>query len=73
MMTDDQLVDLQTRIAFQEDSLSTLNDVIARQQQQIDALERELALHRDKITELLEIQAERSISPGAQEEKPPHY
>ena len=74
MMTDEAIIDLQTRIAFQEESLISLNDVITRQQQDIDALQRELALHREKLVELLELQAERSASTVAADyEKPPHY
>lgn len=72
MLTEEQLIDLQSRIAFQEDSLIALNDVIARQQQQIDVLERELRLHREKLVEILDWQATRGEA-AATEEKPPHY
>ena len=69
----EQLVDLQTRFAFQEDNLQTLNDIVTRQQMQIDALERELILHREKLTELLQAVAERSPAPSPADERPPHY
>ncbi|ALO46785.1 hypothetical protein PS2015_2148 [Pseudohongiella spirulinae] len=72
MLSDEQLIDLQSRIAFQEDSLIALNDVISRQQQQIDALERELLLHREKLVEILDWQATRAEGAAA-DEKPPHY
>lgn len=32
---DEQLIDLQTRMAYQEDTLNQLNDVIARQDAEI--------------------------------------
>lgn len=72
MLGDEELIDLQSRIAFQEDSLIALNDVIARQQQQIDSLERELRLHREKLVEILDWQATRGSAAPA-DEKPPHY
>lgn len=71
--THEQLVDLQTRFAFQEDSLQTLNDIVTRQQMQIDTLERELILYREKLTELIQAVADRSPAPPLADEKPPHY
>ena len=71
---EEQIIDMQSRLAFQEDNLQALNDVIARQQSRIDALERELVLHREKLIELLELQAERSNQVmSAADERPPHY
>ena len=69
----EQLVDLQTRFAFQEDSLQTFNDIVTRQQMQIDALERELLLHREKLTELMQAVADRAPAPSTIDERPPHY
>jgi len=72
--TQEQLVDLQTRFAFQEDNLQTLNDIVTRQQLQIDSLERELILHREKLTELLQIMSDRlPAASNPADEKPPHY
>ena len=69
----EQLVDMQTRFAFQEDNLQTLNDIVTRQQMQIDTLERELILHREKLTELMQAMADRAPAPSAADERPPHY
>ncbi len=69
----DLVVDLQTRFAFQEDSIQTLNDIVTRQQRQIDVLERELEMHREKLTELIQSAAERSPTVSATDERPPHY
>ena len=44
-----QLTDLQSRMAFQDDTIQTLSDVMAEQQQQISRLEKALALHREKL------------------------
>jgi SlyX protein len=73
MSTEAKLIDLQTRFAFQEDSIQALNDVVARQQKQIDTLTRELALHREKLAELMEAQSERMVHAGAADDRPPHY
>ena len=69
----DQVVDLQTRFAFQEDSIQTLHDIVTRQQRQIDVLERELEIHRQKLTELIQAAADRAPALTAAEERPPHY
>jgi len=69
----EQVVDLQTRFAFQEDNLQALNDIITRQQRQIDILERELELHREKLTDLLQAAADRAPAMSAADERPPHY
>lgn len=69
----EQLVDLQSRFAFQEDNLHALNDIITRQQRQIDNLERELELHREKLTDLLQSAADRTPAMSAADERPPHY
>lgn len=73
MSTEAKLVDLQTRFAFQEDSIQALNDVVTRQQQQIETLTRELGLHREKLAELMEAQSKRMVQGGAADDRPPHY
>lgn len=69
----DLVIDLQSRFAFQEDNIQVLNDIVTRQQRQIDVLERELELHREKLTELIQSAAERTPTPTAVDERPPHY
>lgn len=65
----DELIELQTRIAFQEHALEELNTVVTRQQQQIDLLMRELHSLREQYESLHSHSAE-----GAEiDEKPPHY
>lgn len=67
-----QLIDLQSRFAFQEDLLRELNDIVARQQMQIDLLERQLLLHRDKLTHLIDNLPDRNQA-APDDERPPHY
>jgi len=66
--TEDLLVDLQTRLAFQDHAISELSDVIASQQRQIDVLERRLKALDDKLITL-----EESVDTHHDNEKPPHY
>jgi SlyX protein len=70
---DEQLVEMQSQLAFQEDTLQALNEIVIRQQQQIGALEQELTLHREKLAALVESLSERVTPVGASDERPPHY
>lgn len=62
----DQVVDLQSQLAFQEDTIHALNDVVIRQQQQLDNFKKVLDGHKSQIEQLA---AEGEIS----DERPPHY
>ena len=63
-----RLVELEIKASYAEDTLDQLNMVVVRQQQQIDALVRELARWREQAT---------STNPDAarslRDELPPHY
>lgn len=69
---DQQMIDLQSQVAFQEDMLQELNIVVARQQTQIDDLQRECELLAEKLTDLAARGPDDSVN-GAEEERPPHY
>ena len=58
---------LEARIAYQDDTIETLNVTITAQWKQIDALTRQLAALNDRLQEA-ETQA-----PGPVNERPPHY
>jgi SlyX protein len=58
---------LEARIAYQDDTIETLNETITAQWKQIDALTRQLAALNDRLQEA-ETQA-----PGPINERPPHY
>jgi SlyX protein len=67
-MTDD-LIELQTQLAFQDHTIAELNSVLTDQQKQIDILRLEIKLLKEKFGEL-----ERNMETGPQQdEKPPHY
>ncbi len=66
------LVDLQTRLAFQDQTINELNDVVASQQQQIDRLQLHLKSFSDRLNGLEEsVDKTADIKPA--DEKPPHY
>jgi SlyX protein len=65
----DELIELQTQLAFQEQTTAELNQVLISQQKQIDLLRLEIKLLKDKLGML-----EDRIETGPpQNEKPPHY
>ena len=66
--TEHRLIDLEMKAAFTEDLLDRLNEVIIRQQNQIDLLTREIARLKQQGPSG-EPPAFRSLS----EELPPHY
>lgn len=62
------LVEVQTQLAFQEDTVSELSKALGVQQQEIMVLRRQLELLKQRQDE-----SGSSQEPGVVEEKPPHY
>ena len=58
---------LEARIAYQDDTIETLNSTITEQWKQIDALTRQVAALNDRLQET------EARSPGPANERPPHY
>lgn len=69
MAMQDEIIDLQTRLAFQDGLLEQLNDVVSRQQKQIDRLETTIAGLK---TQLESVQQNQLTGQG-EEPPPPHY
>jgi SlyX protein len=68
-MDDDRIIELEIKAAYQEDLLQALNNIVGRQQQQIDRLEATCRLLNERIKSL-------SVEGGSGEtidEVPPHY
>lgn len=64
-----RIIDLETKVAYQEDLLEQLNEVVTRQQSEIDEL-----LHQLKqLKRTLKEQLGEGIKPVSEEEPPPHY
>ncbi|TXH47265.1 MAG: SlyX family protein [Burkholderiaceae bacterium] len=65
--TQDRLTDLEVKASFTEDLLDELNQLVARQQQQIDLLLRE-------VQRLRQQQSDGPAAPrNLRDELPPHY
>lgn len=63
------ITDLQTRLAFQEDSLEAVNLTVVRQQSEIEVLKREFTRLKKQVEDMTETQGN-EVS-GV--ELPPHY
>lgn len=71
MTGNEELMELQVKVAFQEETIDALNTVLTRQQNQLDRLQQELQMLRDRYEQL----ATEQSAPVAESvsEKPPHY
>lgn len=67
-MTDHRLTELEIKASYAEDLLDRLNEVVIRQQQQIDRLQREVAALRQQID-----QAPAPAFRSLRDELPPHF
>ena len=65
-----QVVELQSQLAFHEDTVNALNDALSQQQREIITLRRQLTLLKQRQDEQALLVGEGSPSP---EPKPPHY
>lgn len=69
---EEKLVELETKFSYQEDLLSALNEVVIRQQRQLDELLRQMSAVKEQLQEAIE----RVPGEGGEldkNEKPPHY
>ena len=67
-MPDSRLIDIETKLAYQEDTLQKLNDIVTEQQQQIQKLEQTNKILIERFREISSSDQEHSI-----DQKPPHY
>lgn len=63
-----RLTELETKLAFAEDLLDTLNQTVVRQQGQIDSLQQQLRLLHRQLQDVLPDEAR-----TPRDEIPPHY
>ena len=68
-MSDERLIDLETRIAHQDHALNELNDVVTAQQARLMDLERLCKSLVQRIADM----SEAAQSGSAEDERPPHY
>ncbi|MDR2212645.1 MAG: SlyX family protein [Pseudomonadales bacterium] len=69
----DELIDLQTTVAFQERNLNELADILTAQQKQLDVLRAEVQLLRERVAYLEAAPRQQAEPFSAAEERPPHY
>ena len=67
-MTEHRLTELEIKASYTEDLLDRLNEVVIRQQQQIDRLQREVAALREQVD-----QAPSSAFRSLRDDLPPHF
>lgn len=58
---------LEARVAYQDDTIETLNQTITAQWKQIDTLTKQVAALNERLQEA------EARSPGPANERPPHY
>lgn len=68
-MTEDRFIDLETRLAYQDEAIRSLSDTIARQQKRIDQLDSLMRQLFDRVKSMNE-----PVFKGTPaDEIPPHY
>ncbi len=67
-MNEERLMDIETKIAFQENTIQELNDVVCKQQEEIAQLQNTCRL---LFNQLKTVSGETGNAP--KDEKPPHY
>ncbi len=68
-MNESRIIELETKLAFAEDLLETLNQTVIRQQKQIGSLQEQFRLLHQQVKESQADSEPRNL----QEEIPPHY
>jgi len=66
---EDRLIELETRVAFQDDLLHQLNEIVSRQSVELDSL----ILQVRRLQEQLQGMEPAHIKTQAEEVPPPHY
>ena len=67
-MTESRLTELETKLAFAEDLLETLNQTVIRQQGQLDSMQQQLRLLHQRLQDT---RPDEGHTP--RDEIPPHY
>lgn len=68
-MMDDRIIELETRLAFQEESIQSLSQSLGHQQQTIDSLQLEI----EELRQRLKAVAVSPLEGDTLEPPPPHY
>ncbi len=68
-MSDQRCTELEIKLAYQEDIVKALNDVVCGQQESIDRLEQTCRYLMQRLQEV----TQGPLAEMADQEKPPHY
>ena len=68
-MSDDRFLDIETKLAYQEDLVTSLNQIVSAQQRKLDELE---AAYRKLVDRVVE-QSEELAALRIEDAPPPHY
>ena len=66
---EERIIELETRLSFQDRLLQELNDVIAGQQKQMDALEKDMRCIREHLKTI----TPEDVTRPEEDVPPPHY
>ena len=66
----EEIVELQTRIQFQDDVIHKLDEVVIRQSRDLERVTRQVKALQDRVDRLA-FELEKTATPG--DERPPHY
>ncbi|MFT0212511.1 SlyX family protein [Pseudomonas sp. F1_0610] len=69
MSLEEQVVELEMRLAFQDDTIAALNDVIVQLQLQMERMQQQIKVLHQRQEESRSF----AITPAGQEPPPPHY
>lgn len=69
---EEQLIDVQTRVAYQEDTLAQLNEVITKQDAEIVQLKQQVRLLAQRVDELVRDPVQGDATEIIND-RPPHY
>lgn len=66
---ENRIIELETRLSFQEDTIHELNEVVTRQQNQIDVLQEQVS----ELRKRMQSTQTSNIKDEGEETPPPHY
>ena len=66
---ENRVIELETRLSFQEDTIHELNEVVTRQQNQIDVLQEQVGELKKRVQSV----STSNIKDEGEETPPPHY
>ncbi|MDC9728687.1 MAG: SlyX family protein [Methyloprofundus sp.] len=72
-MSDQRLIELESKMAYQDDTILQLNDVLCKQQDQIDRLEELTQQLLARVRDLSDNSSGGPAGFSAADERPPHY